>query len=237
MVRWPLLAEGALAIGLVASPAVQPDAASVERTEIAVQASVKAGDVKMLERLVRPDFVMFHAGGDWEDRTGWLSKVRERRLSRLTSEATEYDVAIRLLSGDVAVRSWIVRFRDRGRAEDTWIRGTRTFVHDGVQWRLAAQQSSLLQDGPIAPPQDLTPYVGRYRTMRGSELTITSRGDYLLSVFRSGEHNAVTPRGGDVFGMGAGMTLTFERGNDGRVTAAVKRFGEQLLWRAQRVVD
>lgn len=217
--------------------ATPEDAAEVERTDAAIQAAVNAGDAAVLEQIVAPDFVMFHGGGDWEDRTGWLNKVRQRRLSRLRSEATEYDARVRVL-GDAAIRSWIVRFRDAGRGEDVWIRGARTFVRMNGAWRLAAQQASLLQEGPLAPPQDLAPFAGRYRitSRRGGEVRFEDRRDYLLATYDTGEHVAVTPRGGSMFGMGVGSTLQFDRTGDGRITA-VRRAGERELWRAERVSD
>ncbi|WP_309093308.1 hypothetical protein, partial [Phenylobacterium sp.] len=52
----------------------------------------------------------------------------------------------------------------------------------------------------------------------------------------TGEHVAVTPRGGSMFGMGVGSTLQFDRTGDGRITA-VRRAGERELWRAERVSD
>ncbi len=43
------------------------------------------------------------------------------------------------------------------------------------------------------------------------------------------------PSGGGVFGMGGGLTLTFETNAAGEPLRAVRRFGEREFWRAERV--
>jgi Domain of unknown function (DUF4440) len=220
------------------APVRADDRADAEAAFAAVQAAVQARDTAALERLIEPDYRFFHGLGEVDTRAVYLMKVREGRLSRLRSAGTEHEPMLRTF-GDTAVRSWIIHFHRADLNLDDWGRGSAVLVRRDGAWRLASQQTGALFWISPAPAQaSLAAFAGSYGGSSAGQdrrFTITDRGRYLHIGYADGVDAYGFPAGGDVFGMGGGVTLHFERDEDGRVVRAVRRNGARVLWRAERV--
>jgi hypothetical protein len=221
------------AVLLACGSARADDAAEVERAFAALRAAVAAKDAAVVERLVDPGYVFFHGLGEVDTRAVFLNKMRAGRLARQVSEVTEYEPAIRVF-GDTAVRSWVVRFRRPDLGIDDWGRGTAVLARRDGAWRFVSQQTGTLHTAPTPPPEALAGYAGRYEGPR-RRFVVSDRGDYLHLLYDDGVEAYAFPSGGGVFGMGGGLTLTFETNAAGEPLRAVRRFGEREFWRAERV--
>lgn len=219
-----------------AVPARADDRDDVEAAFAAIQRAVLAGDVATLERLIEPDYRFYHGLGEVDTREAFLSKVRDGRLARQRSSAAEHEPTLRLF-GDTAVRSWIIHFRRTEANLDDWGRGSAVFVRRDGEWHLVSQQTgALFWISPMVPATDLSAFAGAY-TAPNRAFEVVDQGAYLSLRYTDGATAYAFPAGGDVFGMGGGIMLHFERDGDGTIVRAIRRDGERDLWRAERVTS
>lgn len=224
MIGLAMLAAAEVSAGPGSSPQALIDA---------VQKAEQAGDVATLEKLVGPAFVQHHASGTVEPRSAWLADRRSSQSNPTAGRAyLERDIDWRY-AGAVAVRTSIARLRGAKPGIDVWVRSTAIIVKDKREWRMLDLDSALL----IETPTYDGPLIGqlpnaRFGSKEGGIIHFTIRGGLPHLVFDTGRETPLIALGPDLYWCGSGSTLALERNADGQVSAAARRYGEKVAWRA-----
>jgi ketosteroid isomerase-like protein len=108
-------------------------------------------DVKVLDSLLREDFVGVGPLGFTLDKPAWLARHRGGDLTYDTFELDERQIRVH---GDTAVATvrQLARGTYQGHPTPDPIRATLTLIKESGQWRLAGIHMSFIAGTPGAPP-------------------------------------------------------------------------------------
>lgn len=229
-----------LALGLTACAANVPqtgvsgaaagDTAGALEAQRAWWRAYAIADTAYLQAHTAPAFSLTISSGATFDRAGMLAQAATHvNGSRLTM--TWADEAARLAAPSVAVATARLTESDGSLATSTF-RYLTVMERAGGGWRVSAAQSTreaaFTPTLPAAQAGDLGPYVGRYRTPRGTTLRVEARDSALALIEPSGTEIRMEPIGPALFEF-RGMSplngvvrLMFTRDPSGQVTSMTR---------------
>ena len=214
------------------APAAPDPAQEIEALVQTLQHAIDARDLGTLERLVHPEFEMLHGFGQIDSRATWLALVRSGKLARQSEEMREFGVRTRI-TGTVAVRNAIVRFRDTRGKRDAWHRSTTIFLRDKGHWMQLRQQSGLLSEAPSADAGPLADYLGSYAIPGRDGFDIVEQDGLLALRWTTGATVPLLPLGPDRFASGPISFVNFAR-TGGQVVAVTRSGVDGPWWTATR---
>jgi hypothetical protein len=232
-IRRILSALAATACFLAAIPsAASGDAVSalLERQTQAFSDAGQRGDTAAMARLLDPGVLFTNEDGIVSDRRDLLSGGPAPSQKGVSQSITVTQWVLRRF-GNVAIAGFVddqIIIHFHGQVLNYKYRSTETWIERGATWKMVASQTLALQQDPPAmalPSRELNDYVGTYAVAPDFTVTISRRGDTLVSSTNGGKAVPLAAEVRDVlFTPGVPRSRKiFRRDANGDVTGYVSR--------------
>lgn len=215
--------------------ATHADARELAVFEAQLERAYAQRDRTVLERLIRPEFLMVHADGSVDSKERWLVAAAAGALSLQRAEREIYDEQLRAY-GDAATRTVRVLFKFAPEGRAVWLRGVIFYVRGAEGWAVAYMQSTLLHEERLVAADTLEQYVGDYETTLGGRVQVKRDRSELSLQSARGRYQLFKMPDGDDFKVTRTSYVTFGRDPDtGKVMEATFVRDGKEVWRGRRL--